>query len=218
MSTPVLERGWVDSELAEEFPHLALRQLIVPARPGRSPQVVKERLRTMSDRFTGGHAVNLRQQPIPWSYRVFFRQIGIDPDDQRTPVEALALERMFHGGFKSQGLPRDAVVIATMETGVALMALDADRVSGTLGVRLSRDGERLGREGRLLRAHQMVVADESGTVAMLFGDCAPEREVATGTRRVLLAAVQVKGVPEVSVEEAMWTAVETLQGADAGAS
>ncbi len=218
MSAPILERGWVDPELAEEFPHLALRQMVVPARPGRSPRVVKERLRTMSDRFTGGRAVNLRQQPIPWAYRVFFRQIGIDPDDRRTPVEGLALERMMHGGFRSQGLPHDAVVIATVETGVALMTLDADRVGGTLGVRLSRDGEQLGAEGRPLAARQMVVADASGAVAVLFGDCAPEREVTAATRRVLLAAVQVKGVPEVSIEEAMWTAAETLQLVHAGAS
>ncbi len=218
MSTPTIVRGWVDAGLAEEFPHLALRQMVVPARPGRSPRAVKDRLRTMSDRFTGGRAVNLRQQPIPWAYRVFFRQIGIDPDDHRTPVEGLALERMVHGGFRSQGLPRDAVVIATVETGVALMAFDADRVAGTLGVRLSRDGERLGPEGGLLPARRMVVADDSEVVAVLFGDSAPEREVTSGTRRVLLAAVQVKGVPEVSVEEAMWTAAETLEGADAGVS
>jgi len=218
MSTPMLQRGWVEAELAEEFPHLALRQMVVPARPGRSPRLVKERLRTMSDRFTGGRAVNLRQQPIPWAYRVFFRQIGIDPDDHRTPVEGLALERMFHGGFKSQGLPHDAVVIATVETGVALMALDADRVTGALGVRLARDDERLGTGGKRLEPRQMVVADDSGVVAVLFGDCAPEREVVAHTRSVLLAAVQVKGVPEVSVEEAMWTAAETLQGAVTGAS
>jgi hypothetical protein len=32
------------------------------------------------------------------------------------------------------------------------------------------------------------------------------------TERVLLAAVQVKGVPDVSVEEALWIAAETLAG------
>ena len=26
-------------------------------------------------------AINLRQQPIPWAYRVFFRHIGLDPDE-----------------------------------------------------------------------------------------------------------------------------------------
>ena len=93
------ELGWVAAELREEFPGLALRQLAVDRGSGRSTREVKERLRVLSDRFSGGQAINLRHQPIPWAYRVFFRHIGLDPDEQRTPVEELALERMKHGGF-----------------------------------------------------------------------------------------------------------------------
>ncbi len=36
----------------------------------------------------------------PWAYRVFSRQVGIDPDTDRTPVEAIALERLRHGGLQ----------------------------------------------------------------------------------------------------------------------
>ena len=81
----------------------------------------------LSDRFAGGQAINLRHQPIPWAYRVFYRHIGLDPDEQRTPVEELALERMKHGGFSSQSLLDDALTIAIIESGVALRAFDADR-------------------------------------------------------------------------------------------
>ena len=55
---------------------------------------VKERLARLSDRFSGPQAINLRHQPIPWAYRVFYRHIGLDPDEQPTPVEAVALERI----------------------------------------------------------------------------------------------------------------------------
>jgi hypothetical protein len=52
--------------------------------------VVKERLRELSDRFTGAQAITLRQKPIPWAYRVFFRHIGLDPDvDPKTLPEIL---------------------------------------------------------------------------------------------------------------------------------
>ena len=64
---------------------------------GRSPSDVKERLASLSDRFRGGQAINLRQQPIPWAYRVFYRHIGLDPDSTPTPVEQVALERMKDG-------------------------------------------------------------------------------------------------------------------------
>ena len=96
---PGPELGWLAAELREEFPGLGLRYLIVERGSGRSTREVKERLRVLSDRFAGAQAINLRHQPIPWAYRVFFRHIGLDPDEQRTPVEELALERMKHGGF-----------------------------------------------------------------------------------------------------------------------
>ena len=44
----------------------------------------------------------MRERPIPWAYRVFFRQIGLDPDRTRTPIEELALERMKNGAFNSR--------------------------------------------------------------------------------------------------------------------
>lgn len=213
-SEPRLRRGWVEGELAAEFPELSLIHTSLPVRTGRSPRAVKERLKVMSDRFTGPKAVQVRQQPVPWAYRVFFRQIGIDPDHTRTPPEAAALERMRAGGFKSYGLLDDALVIATVETGVPVLAYDADRVSGEPGLRLAMTGERLGGDGRDLRGGEIVVADESCSLAVLFGDTAARCAAHSGMQRVLLAAVQVKGVPDVSAEEALWIAAETLAEAE----
>jgi DNA/RNA-binding domain of Phe-tRNA-synthetase-like protein len=207
-----LRRGWVGDELAAEFPELGLVHATLSARSGRSPDAVKERLRAMSDRFTGPKAVQVRQQPVPWAYRVFFRQIGIDPDQRHTPAEAVALERMRAGAFASQNLLDDALLIATVETGVPLLAYDAARIDGAPGLRLALAGERLGADGRELRGGEIVVADEARPVAVLFGDTAERCGVHPDTERVLLAAVQVKGVPDVSVEEALWIAAETLAG------
>jgi DNA/RNA-binding domain of Phe-tRNA-synthetase-like protein len=207
-----LRRGWVGDELAAEFPELGLVHATLSARSGRSPDAVKERLRAMSDRFTGPKAVQVRQQPVPWAYRVFFRQIGIDPDQRHTPAEAVALERMRAGAFASQNLLDDALLIATVETGVPLLAYDAARLDGAPGLRLALAGERLGADGRELRGGEIVVADEARPVAVLFGDTAERCGVHPDTERVLLAAVQVKGVPDVSVEEALWIAAETLAG------
>ena len=84
--------------------------------PGPSPPELRERLRLLSDRFRGPQAIALRRQPIPQAYRIFFRHIGLEPDEHRVPVEALALERMKHGGFRSRNLLDDAITIAVMET------------------------------------------------------------------------------------------------------
>jgi DNA/RNA-binding domain of Phe-tRNA-synthetase-like protein len=211
---PELREGWVSGELREEFPELALTYTAVDARSGRSPRSVRERLRVMANRFTGPKAVTLRQEPVPWAYRVFFRQVGIDPDDRRTPVEAIALERMRAGGFPSRNLLDDAMLIATVETGVPLVAFDADCVGREIGLRLSHPGESLGGEGRPLARGQIVIADEDRSLAVLFADMAEERGVTPSTNRMLLAAIQVKGVPRVSVEEALWIASDVLSEPD----
>jgi DNA/RNA-binding domain of Phe-tRNA-synthetase-like protein len=205
---PELTRGFVDATLRAEFPELGLVYTDLPVNPQRSPPPVRARLRTASDRFTGAKAVALRQQPIPWAYRVFFRHVGIDPDERRTPIEAIALERMRAGGFQSRNLVDDALLLATLETGVPVLAFDADAVDGEIGLRVSPGGELLGDVP--LSAGQVVVADSSRALAVLFGDTAEGCAVQWSSRRMVLAAVRVKGVPEVSVEEALWVAAETV--------
>jgi DNA/RNA-binding domain of Phe-tRNA-synthetase-like protein len=204
--------GRVAPGLADEFEGLALHYLILDRGSGRSPREVKQRLRMLSDRFTGGEAINLRHRPIPWAYRVFYRHIGLDPDRTRTPVEQLALDRMQHGGFRSHSLLDDALTIATVESGVAMRAFDADKVEGRIGLRGSAPGEGLeGRPGEL-PAGTLVIADEVRPIALLFGATGSGRGVRSKTKRTLLAATQVKGVPEIAVEEALWLAAAVVMG------
>ena len=212
MSDPPLRTGTVDSELAAEFGGLALYWIELDCGSGRSPREVGERLKDMSNRLSGPQAVQMRQQAVPYAYRVFFRQVGIDPDERRTPIEELVLDRLKHGGFKSRNLLDDAITIACYETGVALVAFDADLVEGEIGLRLSHPGEVMGEAGRPLSSGQIVIADRERALAVLFADIDPGRGVTPQTKRTLLAAVQVDGVPAISIEEALWTAAEVLQG------
>jgi DNA/RNA-binding domain of Phe-tRNA-synthetase-like protein len=210
MGDPELQRGWVDSELAEEFPELALWLVRVDGRSRRSPPAVRRRLRLLAGRINGGYVIHMRQDAIPWAYRVFWRQVGIDPDTDRTPVEALAVERLRAGGLPSRNLLDDAITIATLETGVPVLALDADRVGEQVGLRPTGDGELFGGSGKPLSERVIVVADEDRPLAMLSGEVADERGVTRSTERIVLGSIQVSGVPLISVEEALWTVTETL--------
>jgi len=210
---PSSKLGWVAPHVAAEFPGLGISWVELDGRPGRSPEPVRRRLRDVSDRFYGAHAIHMRERPIPWAYRVFFRQIGLDPDRTRTPIEQLALERLQDGAFKATGLPADALKIATVETGVALRAFDADRLEGALCIRDSAPGESLpGRAGELGHG-TLVIADESAPVGLLFSATGEGRGVETHTRRLAVAAVQVNGVPQIAVEEALWMVAATLEAA-----
>jgi DNA/RNA-binding domain of Phe-tRNA-synthetase-like protein len=205
--------GWVAPHVAAEFPGLGISWIEVAGRPGRSSEPVEQRLRETSDRFYGAHAIHMRERPIPWAYRVFFRQIGLDPDRTRTPVEQLALDRLQDGGFKTHGLPVDALTIATVETGVALRAFDAERLDGGLCIRDSAPGESLdGRPGELSHG-TLVIADGRSPAGLLFGATGKGCEVGRGTRRVAIAAVQVDGVPQIAVDEALWMVATTLGAA-----
>jgi DNA/RNA-binding domain of Phe-tRNA-synthetase-like protein len=210
MPDPELQQGWVDAELAEEFPDLGLWLTRVDRGSGRTPDFVRERLKGLASRITGGHVIHMRQDPVPWAYRVFWRQVGIDPDTDRTPVEQLALDRLKWGGLRSRNLLDDAITIATLETGVPVVAFDAEKVGDQIGLRLTGGDEQLGGSGRPLSSRQIVIADEHNTLAVLSGEVAEERGVTPKTTAMVLASVQVKGVPMISVEEALWTVVETL--------
>jgi DNA/RNA-binding domain of Phe-tRNA-synthetase-like protein len=208
-----VKAGWIDPEVAAEFPDLRLYSTTIAARSGRSPDELRERLRDLSDRFRGPQAVVMRQRPVPWAYRVFFRHIGLDPDVDRTPVEALALERLKAGGFRSRSRLDDALTIAVMETGVPVWALDAERVAGELGLRPAARGERsgAGEYASDIPVGRLLVVDEAGPVGVLFGPLAPGRGVGPGTTAMTLFSVQVAGVPDIHVEEALWTVVDILR-------
>ena len=214
MSEDALVAGAVAPELLAELPGLSLHSLIVERGSGRSPREVRDRLRALSDRFAGAQAVNLRHQTVPWAYRVFYRHIGLDPDEQPTPIEALVLERMKHGGFVSRSLLDDALTIATVESRVAMRAFDADRVAGTPGIRPSAESEALeGRPGELPTG-TLVIADRERPLGLLFGATADGRGVDKRTKRTVICAVGVAGVPEIAIEEAIWLAADILRGSE----
>lgn len=204
--------GWVAEEVAAEFPGLALWTATLPARTARSPRAVRERLRLLADRVRGATAIAMRQEPIPWAYRVFYRHVGLDPDATRTPVEAAVVERLLRGGFRSRGLLDDALTIALVETGVPIWALDAAAVDGPLGIRAAGRGERLGRDPQApgVPEGRLVVADGRDPLAVLFGDIAEGHGVTKETERMTLFGVQVAGVPAIHVEEAFWACLSVL--------
>ena len=195
---PEVRHGLVAAEIAAEHPGLWLAWTDVAAAPARTPPELRDRLRSLADRMRGAQAIALRSRDIPHAYRVFFRHVGLDPDVVRTPVEAVAVRRMAEGGLRPRGLVDDALTIAVLETGVGVRAFDADRVVGAPALRLDAGGA-------------IVLADEEGPLAALFGDPAERAAVTKATRRIALVAVAVPHVPDVFVEEALWTAWDILR-------
>ncbi len=208
--------GLIAPELRAEFPGLRLHWSALEARVGASPRDVRRRLREMSDRVAGAGVVAMRTQPIPHAYRAFFRQVGLDPDAARIPSEEAAVRRLVQGRFQSRDTLQDALLIALVETGVPVWALDARQVEvDSLGVRAAASGERLSGapDGLPVAAGQLVVADASRVHTTLFGEPAAGSVPGPGTRRLVVYAVAVDGVPAIHVEEALWVCADILETA-----
>lgn len=210
---PAPSQGWVAPQLSAEFPGLGIAWVEVDAKPGRSPEPLRRRLKILSDRIYGAEAIRQRERAVPWSYRVFFRQIGLDPDRTRTPVEERIFDRLRDGGFLSRGLVADALTIAIVETGVALRAFDADRCEGRLCIREAAVAEPHPAGHGELAPGTLVVADETTPLGLLFGATAEQVRVTRQSRRVAIAAIQVGSVTQMAVDEALWMAAATIEHA-----
>jgi DNA/RNA-binding domain of Phe-tRNA-synthetase-like protein len=205
--------GFITPEVETEFPGLRLDWVGVEVRGRNSPPALKRRLLDLSSRYRGASVIAMRTQPIPHAYRAFYRQIGLDPDVTRIPSEEAAVARLLHGQFESHNLIEDALLLAVVETGVPVWALDGDHVDADgPGIRVSVAGDRLGsgEYASWLAPGRLVVADAHAIHALLFGSVAPEHQAGAQTSRLVLFSVGVEGVPAIHVEEALWVCIEAL--------
>jgi DNA/RNA-binding domain of Phe-tRNA-synthetase-like protein len=216
--------GSVAADVAAEFPGLRLQYVTVAQRRRPSPPALVAHLRGLSNRYRGADVVAMRTKSVPHAFRAFFRQIGLDPDVRRIPSEEAAVSRLLHGEFRSADLISDACLVAVIETGVPVWALDADLVdAGGLGIRTATGPASGAREdapgpppGSLIVAAggpapgSLVVADGSSVHAELFADPIPGHGVGARTRRVMLFSVAVDGVPAIHLDEALWCALNAL--------
>jgi len=208
-----IQQGWVAPELAAEFPGLDVYWLTVEARPVKTPDAVRERMRYLAGRITGATVVQSRQDTVPWSYRVLWRRLGVDPDTDRTPVEELMVQRLEHGGLPSRGMPIDAIVVATLETGVPVLVADATKLSGVPGLRPAAAGESLGGAEGMLRTGEVIYADERGPLARLNGEVAIDRSVGDDTTAMAICALAAAAVSQIEIDEALWIAADMLDTA-----
>ena len=204
--TPALQRAPVATELRERFPELSLWTAVVDAGARATPAAIERRL-VSGKRAHAPAAIGIHGESTPWAYKVFVRRLGMDPDSPQTAVDALVLRRA--GSTEPHGLPDDALAIAAAETGVPILAFDADRLEGELWLRSARDGEQVG--GDAVASGTPVLADDRRAVATPFGARERATEVTRATARTALAALQVKGIADVSIEQALWTAIEILR-------
>jgi hypothetical protein len=165
--------------------------------------------------MTGAKAIKLRRDPDPRAPTASSTgSSGMDPDqDAHADRAGRRSGGLFHGDYHSSSLVEDALLLALVETGVPVYAVDEATLHGPLG-RAARAGRRAARRrtarprpaagapgrGRRPAARRGAVRRRSGTQPGRAGQPPPA-----------LMAVGVEGVPRIHVEEALFACAEALQ-------
>ena len=84
---------------------------------------------------------------------------------------------------------------------------------GRLCIREAAPGESLPDQPVELAQGTLVIADERGPIGRLFGEATDWSGIERVSRRLTIVAIQVNGVPQISVDEALWMAAGLAEGA-----
>ena len=189
-------------ELAAELPGLRLRWTLVDAGGGRTPRgAARGGSSDVSTRFRGATRSRCARGRCRAPTASFFRQVGLDPDVDRTPVEQAAVERLVRGELHTGDRVADALIARGARDRRAGRARSTRRaLDGDVALRAGAGGGDAAGSGDYAHdvpAGRLVLADARGPVAVLFGRAVgPPRAPAASTRAVRLVAIQVPGVPD----------------------
>ena len=185
--------------------------------PKDYPRLLEEEMQALQEKLKRrfGSVERLTENEIVQAYRKFYWRIGIDPTKTRPSGEALA-RRVLRG----KQLPKinpivDIGNIVSAETLVPIGIYDLDKATIPLTLKLTRGGEEfkpIGGKDTVLEDNIPVLVDSKGTVMHVY----PHRDsrltcVTENTRKVLVLAAGVPGVPEAHVVKAAKRVLELLE-------
>jgi DNA/RNA-binding domain of Phe-tRNA-synthetase-like protein len=192
----------LSDELRERFPELGamdwfLRGVKVCRESPELEEFKDEILARTREKYD---LARLKDDEVFRRYRDFFWRIGIDPTKIRPASEAL-IRRILQG----KRLPRinilvDAYNLASIESGIALAAFNADKLKGGPRMRFARPGEDflgIGMEKvKTLGGGEIVMEDDEKLIAVYPYRDADNTKITLGTVNMVLVACGVPGIGE----------------------
>ncbi len=200
----------MSSEVAAEFPGLRADWIDCACVDHRCDRGVGERLALLASRLNGRQALELRQQHVPAAYRSFLRQVGIDPDQQPTPIEQAVLGRLLSGGNLPQDRLSDGLLLALLETSVPVVAFDAALTSPPIEIRGAADNELVAGVG--VEQGTLILTDSRQPLCQLFASPQPPLAAGAKSDRLLLVAIIVPDVSAIVGDEALTIAAAAISG------
>ncbi|MCX8168719.1 MAG: phenylalanine--tRNA ligase beta subunit-related protein [Candidatus Methanomethylicia archaeon] len=141
---------------------------------------------------------SLKDNEVIKAYRNFYWRIGIDPTKQRPAVEAL-IRRILHGQrFPTINSAVDCINLASIQFMVSISAYDLDKISGSIILRWSREGEKfigIGDKEAKIIPKQLVLADDEKILGLYPHRDSELSKITHLTKRILMISCGVPGVP-----------------------
>jgi DNA/RNA-binding domain of Phe-tRNA-synthetase-like protein len=158
---------------------------------------------------------NVKDDPGYRAYRDFFWRVGIDPTKTRPASEALVRRILADKPLPTINTAVDAYNLASALSGVPIAAFDADRLCGSLTMRMARVAEQFKgigmKEPIALQANQVVIQDEEQLIAVYPYRDSDGTKVTPGTQRMHVVSCGVPGIGPDQVMEAYEMAAEFLE-------
>jgi DNA/RNA-binding domain of Phe-tRNA-synthetase-like protein len=158
---------------------------------------------------------NVKDDPGYRAYRDFFWRVGIDPTKTRPASEALVRRILADKPLPTINTAVDAYNLASALSGVPIAAFDADRLHGSLTMRMAREGEQFKgigmKEPIVLQTGQVVICDEEQLIAVYPYRDSDSTKVTAGTMRMHVVSCGVPGISPDKVVKANEMAAEYLE-------
>jgi len=193
----------VEPQLLENFPGL---QVLVRRIDGltvgeRSEELQQFKAKVVEEIKRRYDIATVKDEPIFRAYRDFFWRAGIDPTKVRPAAEALIRRVLAGKPIPTINTLVDSYNLASINTGIALGAFDAEKLTGDLILRLAQEGENflgIGMSGLItLQGNELVVADGEKLIAVYPYRDADNTKVTTATKNLCLL---VCGAPRIDEE------------------
>lgn len=206
----------IQPQLKEHFPEL---RVLICRVEGVKVEMEKSELQQFKEKVAeeikqAYDLATVKDVPIFRAYRDFFWRAGIDPTKVRPAAEALIRRVLAGKPIPAINTLVDSYNLASIRTGIAMGAFDAEKLSGPLVLRFARAGEKflgIGMDEPIeLAGNELVVSDAEKLIAIYPYRDADETKATLETRNVLVLICGAPRIEEEILEGAARVAVEYI--------
>lgn len=198
----------IEKKLQEDFPGISaiVRRMIGVSVKKRDEQLEIFK-REVFDKLRQRYLIeDIKDLSVVRRYRDFYWRLGIDPTKTRPAGEALLRRILLGKDLPVINTLVDAYNLASAETGIAISALDLEKIRGELVLRYSRAGELFFGMGMpapiVLDKDRPIICDDEKIVALYPYRDSELTKITENTKEVVLIFCGVPGIESKFLQEA----------------